>query len=119
MFLALSKLVGFIGLQPVQSSFEMWLGRLLGYPGHQADRFGAVGLCDDDGARDRSAGGLAAGCVPAVRYHGGDHDCVLVDSLRTGSAASDDGLGSLSEHAAAFDGATLGGRAGSGDRRRT
>ena len=49
---------------------------------------------------------LATGCVTAVRHHGGDHDCVLVDILRTGGAARYDGLGSLPEHAAAFDGAT-------------
>ena len=115
---AKTVLVGFIGLQPVLSSFEIWLGKLLGYPGHQTDRFGTVGLCDDDGARDRSAGGLATSCIPAVRHHGGDHDCVLVDSLCTGGAAREDGLGCLPEHAAAFDGATLGGRTGPGDRRR-
>ena len=80
------------------------------------DRLGAAGLRADDDARDRSAGGLAVGGVPAVRHNRGDHDRLLADRFGAGSAAGDDGLGRVPEHAPARDGTAPVGRAGRGDR---
>ena len=78
----------------------------------------AARLRDDDGAGARRAGGLAAGCVRAVRGHGGDHHRLRVDRLHRARSARDDGLGRVSEHAPALEFATMGKRARRGDRRR-
>ena len=66
--------------------------------------FGAVGLSPDHGTGDRSARVLAAGGLPAVRHHGGDHDRLLPDCFHRVAPARDASLGCVPEHATALDG---------------